>query len=1844
MLSSVQMPVYAAESTGIEQEDGEAVEIAGEENAEEESRDEAEPVEASAGQDSEPAEILTGQDSEPAPEDDPVEAVNADREDEGTADSDIEINEAGDSGVLDAGDGEIPALAEMQATESEDDADIPATTATTTTYRIITQPTYNTYFTGESVDPSGAQLEILETTDENEKRTTVPIVEAMLAEYDSSVEGEKTIAVSYNGNSVSGSLRVLYVKSFAKAISGEKLSIEYGKELSEIADKLPSSSLGEWAWQDDTQTANKIGKQKYKVEFTPNKSYKKRDVDADVTVTCSLDTSEHVEITLPSEELRYDGTEKKLKGVTVKVGGTTLVENRDYKLKYESNTNAGEASVTVEGITSAYYTGSVTKKFSIAKAQLTFTAVSKTIFYRNDNDIDASKLTYEYTVTGLASKDQIIEEKKPKLLCKITDIDNPNAVGSYEIYFDTDKTVEIEIAEKENVNVKVSNNYDLENITYIPGMLYVQKFERRGVRIAGVNAANAIYNKAQWSNAANARVVYANTNNDVPNIRALPSYEGKCKQPIKEGDQPDKDGNYAYGPTSTAPTGAGDYTLTFTLGGNDADDYALEQSSAYYEFTIEQKVITIKADSYLVKAGEKIPDISTRQDKYTVEGLLTGDKLEDVLEMEEFIVRYSDDDPSANKAGTFAIIPEGAVLKNQNYEVRYLNGELEVEGRKKYIYDVTSVAAEDMTYNGQKHSIKGYAKGMEAETFRIEVTGETRRQEEDADKKLQYVRYEKKAEAVSPADILTEYQKIAPTDVGNYTLWIYSNIDQAVYEYDDEPILKKSFKILPLQRYETKMVGVTATEIKNKGKVYDGKEMDLSEQIKNAKVWTNHDADITDKVNLEVWIKEEISADGESNGYQDTKFSRTSPDVTAMPSEAGTYSLQFKMIADESENYLSNEWNFPFVIQKRGLTVTVKDKKIPVNAKGTLPDPSEYEYVITDDTIKDEEKKVLKNEDFDRPLIEPFGEVDTTMSGSYDLLASGNIVGDKKNNYAVTFVPGKLYVQIRLWGVKELNITRNKNIPHGTTLEKIAEEYLPKKVTIYLDEDRTMTEEADILWDTQKLASGVYNVNSTAAQNFKMQGKIVLPNLVYVDDAAKLDLPDSISLDGTQLTVLVDVSVREANDGSQALKPYADLASGSYVGPGTKVSLFTDEEGAYIYYTIEADNPALSVSGRRYTGPIEVKCTMVIRAVSRISGKQDSEELRLVYYYRNQITGDNDPNNPGDRPSTVPDEDIPKDENGKPLEIPNDIWVTDVADYTYTGEAIKPEVRVYDYGTRLEEGKDYTVSYRNNVNAAEKPFPASIAPTVVIKLKGNYEGKIEKYFTIARKDIRDMHEENGRPVYDVKVDDITVVYNDKAQSPVVAAAWNGRKLVNKKDYTFEFVPQKEAGSYPVTVEGRGNYTGERQFTFRIFKGKLAKDFKVNKIGDYIYAEDKVPFKPAVVVTYKGNVLREGIDYSVSYEDNTAIGTASVVITGINSFAGVKRVYFKIREAATLNKAKAELVFASGAVYTGKEVVPSEIKMAVKVNNKGAVETRGLTEGKDYKVTYRNNINVGKATAIFEGIGAYRGTLKKTFMITPYSIENIQPEQISVGAACQYMKGGARQKATIRFDGNLLVEGRDYTLSYKNNKAVGNTAVVTIKGKGNFRGSTTRTYQVTVREFSNDMVVAADKVYQAKANNFKTKIRVLDNGKALKAGKDYDKNVIYTYAEKTILTSGVEKNKDDPIMEQDIIQPGVKINVTVNAIGDNYHGEATGEFRMIQADLSKAKVTVPARTYTGKEITFTPAEITVTLQGIPLTSDDYRIVGYSNNTNKGTAKLTIQGQGLYGGTKTVTFKIKGRKKL
>ena len=56
------------------------------------------------------------------------------------------------------------------------------------------------------------------------------------------------------------------------------------------------------------------------------------------------------------------------------------------------------------------------------------------------------------------------------------------------------------------------------------------------------------------------------------------------------------------------------------------------------------------------------------------------------------------------------------------------------------------------------------------------------------------------------------------------------------------------------------------------------------------------------------------------------------------------------------------------------------------------------------------------------------------------------------------------------------------------------------------------------------------------------------------------------------------------------------------------------------------------------------------------------------------------------------------------------------------------------------------------------------------------------------------------------------------------------------------------------------------------------------------------------------------------------------------------------------------------------------------------------------------------------------------------------------------------------------------------------------------------------------------------------------------------------------------------------------------------------------------------------------EIVVKMGKTVLTTDDYEIIGYSNNVKKGTATVTIKGKGNYGGTKAVKFTIQAKKMI
>lgn len=621
-------------------------------------------------------------------------------------------------------------------------------------------------------------------------------------------------------------------------------------------------------------------------------------------------------------------------------------------------------------------------------------------------------------------------------------------------------------------------------------------------------------------------------------------------------------------------------------------------------------------------------------------------------------------------------------------------------------------------------------------------------------------------------------------------------------------------------------------------------------------------------------------------------------------------------------------------------------------------------------------------------------------------------------------------------------------------------------------------------------------------------------------------------------------------------------------------------------------------------------------------------------------------------------------------------YVLPIGDYTYTGSAIKPEVQVYDSilnadGSHrlitLEKGKDYTISYKNNknVNTAD-----SVSPTVVIKGKGNYSGTEYACFNILPKSLTDR---------DISADNLTIAYNGKLQKATPVVTRSGKKLSVKKDFTVSYPDDSknaytDAGTYPIVINGTGGFSGTRTVYLKITSDVLMRKVSVAKIPNQTYDETLINSgmtPKSLQVTYKNRTLKEGIDYSVRYANHHSVGTATAYITAKNGsgFSGTKTVSYKI-VGSPINKALADGIVSK--VYTGNEADVQQKDVSLSL---GGVTLR---EGVDYTVSYANTAKAGTATVIFKGINGYSGQLKKTYKITPldlsdsaitmtYATQDAADKAIAIKSLSKitspYMKGSACPNVQLYLNGTPLVKGKDYTIKYANNKQVTTLDLeekklptITVTGKGSFKGTLTGTWTITDSPFGGESdkvkLVLKDVVYKNAPNKFKTAITLIDaNGAKLSAGKDYDTNVTFSYAKDIVVDTadGSRQNRKagDAVSDTDIPDAGTEIRVTVTGKGA-YAGKAenaviSNTYRIIKADIAKAKTSVKTKTYQdGDAVTLTPDDIEITLSGETLNyGEDYTIdmSTYTNNLKKGKASVVLKGLGKnYGGEKKITFTI------
>ncbi len=427
------------------------------------------------------------------------------------------------------------------------------------------------------------------------------------------------------------------------------------------------------------------------------------------------------------------------------------------------------------------------------------------------------------------------------------------------------------------------------------------------------------------------------------------------------------------------------------------------------------------------------------------------------------------------------------------------------------------------------------------------------------------------------------------------------------------------------------------------------------------------------------------------------------------------------------------------------------------------------------------------------------------------------------------------------------------------------------------------------------------------------------------------------------------------------------------------------------------------------------------------------------------------------------------------------VSVSEIPAQPYTGSEITPAVIVTYTDSDAEvhtltETADYTVSYSNNIKAGS-------TAKVIITGTGNYTGTKTVSFTISG--------------HDVNSEDVTVeaipnqAWTGSAVTPEVVITCGDYTLVKGTDYTVSYANNEEIGIATATITGKGNFTGEKTVSFAIASGIENAEIAGGLENSYTYTGNTI--EPAGLTVQIGTtVLTEGTDYTISYKNNTNVGTAKLILTGAGSFGGSKEIEFTITPKDITDEDVSLNNFVEEMGYTGAEVEQN-------ISLTYAEQT--LEAGTDYDVTYTNNVEVGEtAEMVVTAKGNYTGTITKTFTIVEQVIFGDDVTVSNVSSTYTYTGDEIEPTPVVTSNGIVLTEGIDYTVSYDNNLNAG-VAILRLTGKGGYTGSKEVIFNILRKSIARcTFSTVSDQVYTGK--DVKPSVAVLDDGTALTKGTDY----------------------------------------------------------------------------------------------------------------------------------------------
>lgn len=622
---------------------------------------------------------------------------------------------------------------------------------------------------------------------------------------------------------------------------------------------------------------------------------------------------------------------------------------------------------------------------------------------------------------------------------------------------------------------------------------------------------------------------------------------------------------------------------------------------------------------------------------------------------------------------------------------------------------------------------------------------------------------------------------------------------------------------------------------------------------------------------------------------------------------------------------------------------------------------------------------------------------------------------------------------------------------------------------------------------------------------------------------------------------------------------------------------------------------------------------------------------------------------------------------------------------TYNGKKHEPNVYVTFNGLKLrgpsEKDPQYDLNYEDNLNAG--------TATVTVKGIGSFNGEKTMTFMIAPKDLsledieyrdgtgKEFADEqefpwsnDGKPVHPE-----IIVYDKSLQAQLKQQLTDGEKT---SDYSIKYEDdsdgtQTNAGEVLMTIVGQNNYIGSKQFTYFIgedisksyvlvngqkslsvtYNGltQVPKESDISVVWNSdLPQEDENGEKRYKIAYYyydQGSADRFDLTHRVSRDQIVNAGTYYIAVVGNPEKGTYAKSDAHNSCTYTVNprSISPSYILVSGYdatyYYTGQPIQPRGIAVEdtdLPVTGEETNPQRRsvkLINGTDYDLSYVNNTAAGKASIIVTGKGNYTGNRVAYFNILSSnadgnntwdgssegtgSISNgtttIAASDIILGydnsdSNCM-MYNGYERIPTVTING---ISTNEFIITASNNIRPG-VATLTITGRGNnFTGTIIKNYKIKANLAVYGSISAIeDQVYSG--YQITPHVTVTCGGNLLNPGNDYT----LTYLNNTNVG---------------------RATVMATATNDSYYiGSASGSFN-ISNTAGGMEITGYASSYTYTGYAVAP-DVVVTMNGRVLNRGTDYTVSYSNNTNVGTATMTVTGIGSFSGTKTINYTIEAK---